>query len=85
MSRAWRLLTHRGKFFVGIGLLVVLVAMAAGQRDVMRLGLLLLSLPVMLLWNYCLVGAVAGVTAIGWLQAWGIMVLFGFLFKSSKS
>ncbi|HEU4909067.1 MAG TPA: DUF58 domain-containing protein, partial [Propionibacteriaceae bacterium] len=46
MSRPWRLLTHRGRFFVVIGLLVVLVAMAAGQRDVMRLGLLLVSLPV---------------------------------------
>ena len=46
MSRPWRLLTHRGRFFVLIGLLVVLLAMAAGQRDVMRLGLLLLALPV---------------------------------------
>jgi len=49
---------------------------------------LLLSLPVMLLWNYCLVGAVAGVNTIGWLQAWGILILCGFLFKptiSSKS
>src|SRR5687768_8108612 len=46
MSRPWRLLTHRGRFFVLIGLIVVLVAMAAGQRDVMRLGLLLVALPV---------------------------------------
>ena len=46
MSRPWRLLTHRGRFFVVIGLVVVLVAMAAGQRDVMRLGLLLVTLPV---------------------------------------
>ena len=46
MTRPWRLLTHRGRFFVVIGLVVVLVAMAAGQRDVMRLGLLLVSLPV---------------------------------------
>ena len=46
---------------------------------------LLLSLPVMLLWNYCLVGAVAGVAQIGWLQAWGILVLCGFLFKSGAS
>ena len=44
---------------------------------------LLLSLPVMLLWNYCLVGAVAGVNQIGWFQSWGIMILCGFLFKSS--
>jgi len=46
---------------------------------------LLMSLPVMLLWNYCLVGAVVGVNAIGWLQAWGIMILCGFLFKASIS
>jgi uncharacterized protein (DUF58 family) len=46
VTRPWRLLTHRGRFFVVIGLVVVLVAMAAGQRDVMRLGLLLVSLPV---------------------------------------
>lgn len=46
---------------------------------------LLFSLPVMLLWNYCLVGAIAGVSKIGWLQAWGIMILCAFLFKSSGS
>jgi hypothetical protein len=49
---------------------------------------LLLSLPVMLLWNLCLVPAIPGVLEIGWLQAWGIMILCGFLFKpitSSKS
>jgi len=46
---------------------------------------LLLSLPVMLLWNYCLVGAVAGINQIGWLQAWGILILCGFLFKTSVS
>ena len=46
---------------------------------------LLLSLPVMLLWNYCLVGAIAGVNQIGWLQAWGIMILCAFLFKPSIS
>jgi hypothetical protein len=44
---------------------------------------LLLSLPVMLLWNYCLVGAITGVNEIGWLQAWGILVLCGLLFKTT--
>ena len=43
----------------------------------------LLSWPVYMLWNGCLVGAVAGVTTITWLQAWGITVLCSFLFKSS--
>lgn len=43
----------------------------------------LLSLPVYLLWNGCLVGAVAGVSEVSWLQAWGLTVLCGFLFKTS--
>ena len=45
----------------------------------------LLSFPVLLLWNGCLVGAVSGVHEITWLQAWGINVLCGFLFQSSIS
>lgn len=48
-------------------------------------GGLIFSLPVWLLWNGCLVGAVAGVAEITWLQAWGISVLCAFLFKSSSS
>ena len=35
---------------------------------------LLFSLPVWLLWNGCLVGAVVGVNPITWLQAFGITV-----------
>ena len=46
---------------------------------------LVLAFPVMLLWNGCLVGAIAGVNEISWLQAWGILVLFGLLFKSSDT
>jgi hypothetical protein len=46
---------------------------------------LLFSLPVMLLWNGCLVGAISGVNEITWLQAWGILVLFGLLFKGSDT
>ena len=45
----------------------------------------LLSLPVYLLWNGCLVGAIAGVSEVTWLQAWGITVLCGLLFKTSAS
>ena len=47
MRRPWRLL-HRpaADVFVIVGLLVVIAAMVAGQRDVMRIGLLLLALPV---------------------------------------
>jgi hypothetical protein len=41
----------------------------------------LLSWPVYMLWNGCLVGAVAGVAEVTWLQAWGLSILCGFLFK----
>jgi hypothetical protein len=56
-------------FFMVVGIVVVLG--------------LLFSYPVMLLWNGCLVPAVDGVKEIGWLQAWGLMILFGVLFKST--
>jgi hypothetical protein len=42
----------------------------------------LLSWPVFMLWNGCLVDAVTGVKEVTWLQAWGITILCGFLFKS---
>lgn len=41
----------------------------------------LLSWPVYMLWNGCLVGAVDGIHEIDWLNAWGISLLCGFLFK----
>ena len=43
----------------------------------------LLSWPVMFLWNNCLVGAVAGISEITWLQAWGIKILFSILVKTN--
>lgn len=43
----------------------------------------LLSWPVMMLWNGCLVGAIDGVKEIDWLQAWGIQFLFNCMFKAS--
>lgn len=58
--------------------LIVVVAM------IVFIGLLF-SLPVMWLWNGCLVGAISGVSEISWLQAWGIMILCGLLFKSSDA
>jgi hypothetical protein len=45
----------------------------------------LLSWPVMALWNGCLVDAVSDVNEITWLQAWGISILCGLLFKSNIS
>jgi len=43
----------------------------------------LLSWPVYMLWNGCLVGAVNGVNEVTWLQAWGLSLLFGLLFKTT--
>jgi predicted tellurium resistance membrane protein TerC len=60
----------------------IIIAIIGVVSLVVLLGLLF-SLPVMLLWNGCLVGAIAGINEISWLQAWGIMILFGLLFKSS--
>jgi hypothetical protein len=37
----------------------------------------------MILWNSCLVGAINGVNQIDWMQAWGINLLAGFIFKSN--
>ncbi len=45
----------------------------------------LLSWPVFMLWNGCLVDAVTGVKEVTWLQSWGLMILCGFLFKSTVS
>lgn len=44
---------------------------------------LLLSVPVMLLWNWCLIPAVPAIKEIGWMQAWGILVLFNIFFKAT--
>ncbi len=44
----------------------------------------LLSWPVYMLWNGCLVGAVAGVAEVTWLQSWGLSILCGFLFKPNS-
>ena len=44
----------------------------------------LFSWPVWMLWNGCLVDAVAGVSEITWLQAWGLSILCSFLFKPTN-
>ena len=43
----------------------------------------LLSWPVYMLWNGCLVDAVTGLKEVTWLQAWGISLLCGLLFKTT--
>jgi hypothetical protein len=66
------------KILIGVGTIIVGIA-----------GLLflsfLLSWPVYMLWNGCLVDALEGVKQVTWLQAWGITVLFSFLFKNSNT
>ena len=42
----------------------------------------LLSWPVYMLWNGCLVDAISGVNEVTWLQAWGLTVLCGLMFKT---
>ena len=43
----------------------------------------LVSWPVYLLWNGCLVDAVSGVKSVTWLQAWRLTVMCSLLFKST--
>jgi uncharacterized oligopeptide transporter (OPT) family protein len=45
----------------------------------------LLSWPVWMLWNGCLVGAIDGVNEITWLRAWGLQFLFNLLVNTSIS
>ena len=45
----------------------------------------LLSWPVMMLWNGCLVDALTIAKPIGWMQAWGLSVLASFFFKSTST
>lgn len=46
---------------------------------------LAISLPVMYLWNTCLIPAAPGLQPIGWLQAWGISILCTALFKDIRN
>jgi hypothetical protein len=55
---------------------------AALFATVLFLGFLL-SFPLMLLWNWCLVPAIPGLVEVGWLQMWGIYILGNFMFKAS--
>ena len=67
---------------MGSGMYAVVGAVVLSLAGLVFLSFLL-SWPVFMLWNGCLVGAVAGVASVTWLQAWGLTVLCGFLFKSS--
>lgn len=45
----------------------------------------LLALPVMWLWNGCLVPAIPAIVEVGWLQSWGLMILSSLLVKSTTT
>ena len=63
-------------------LILALSTIIAGIATLVFLSFVL-SWPVMMLWNLCLVGAVDGVKEVTWLQAWGIQFLCGILFKAT--
>jgi len=63
-------------------LILALTAMLVGIATLLFLSFVL-SWPVMMLWNGCLVDAVSGLKEIGWVQAWGISTLCGILFKTN--
>jgi len=67
------------KIVAGLGIFIVFLV-------ILLIVGLLISFPVMWLWNGCLVGLVAGVSPITsvW-QSLGIIVLFSLLFKSGYS
>ena len=65
-------------------LILALTAMVFSIATLLFLSFVL-SWPVMMLWNGCLVGAVAFVQEVTWLQAWGIQFLFALLFKSTST
>jgi len=66
------------KLIAGLGLFTAFILLIA------IIGLLI-SFPVMWLWNACLVGFIPGIVAIQhWYHAWGILILCGILFKSNS-
>lgn len=65
--------------------LIAGIVMLAGFMVLILVIGLISSYPVMLLWNGCLVPAVTVLKEVTWLQAWGIVIISSFLFKSSQS
>ena len=62
-----------------------LIFTVVGALGVLTVFSFLLSWPIYMLWNGCFVGAITGVNEITWLQAWGLNLMFGFMFKSGVS
>ena len=55
-----------------------------GLVAVMIIISLVLSYPIMLLWNACLVPAIPAIHEVQWMQMFGIMTLVSVLFKSTS-
>lgn len=43
----------------------------------------LMAWPVMMLWNGCLVDAATGIKEVTWMQAWGLNLLAGIMFRTN--
>lgn len=63
-----------------IFIVAFITAIAGFIGSIIAMGLLV-SLPVMLLWDW-LMPLMFGLPTITWLQSWGLLVLSGLLFKS---
>jgi len=61
----------------------IIIALASVVAIAVFFGLLV-SLPVMLLWDW-LMPTLFHLTTITWMQAWGLMILCALLFKTSVS
>jgi hypothetical protein len=66
-------------------LIAQMVALVVGLIGLVILISFLLSYPLMLLWNGCLVDAVDGIHEVTWLQMWGLSILIGLLVKPTIS
>lgn len=73
MITLWR--RNMNKTYVTIGAFVLAVLLILVLS-------FLISYPLMLLWNIALVPAVNVLNPVGWIQMWGIVILFGCLFKT---
>lgn len=61
-----------------------IVGIIVGYCLILIVGSAVMSLPVMLLWDW-LMPTLFGLKEITWFQAWGLMFLCGLLFKSHTS
>ena len=68
---------------IAITILAGIAGIAGGIAGMLALSFLM-SWPIYMLWNGCLVDAVTGVREVTWLQAWGLVILCSFLFKPAS-